>query len=149
VLSELERTRPRRSWIAICAWIRTSPPASSCRWASSSASAAGARPFRHALLRAAVEKSVSDKLRADVHAAAFRFYRAATARRRSSGGRARVSRRRRRLSRRGRALYLELADARAERHRYVDAESLYSRALGQLDESELRPADGRCFAAGR
>jgi len=35
-------------------------------------------------------------------------------------------------------VYLDLADRARDRHRYVDAESLYSRALGQLDENELR-----------
>src|SRR4029079_18629219 len=33
---------------------------------------------------------------------------------------------------------LELADRARQRHRFVEAESLYSRALGQLDDSKLQ-----------
>jgi tetratricopeptide (TPR) repeat protein len=99
----------------------------------------GRAAFRHSLLRAAVEKSVSDKLRTEVHAAAFRFYRASTALEEAvrmgrvalhaagAGYRAEAA-----------PLYLDLADRARHRHRYVDAESLYSRALGQIDEGELR-----------
>ena len=99
----------------------------------------GRAAFRHSLLRAAVEKSVSDKLRTEVHAAAFRFYRAATALEEAvrlgrvalhaagAGYRADAA-----------PVYLDLADRARARHRYVDAESLYSRALGQIDESDLR-----------
>jgi tetratricopeptide (TPR) repeat protein len=99
----------------------------------------GRAAFRHSLLRAAVEKSVSDKLRAEVHAAAFRFYRAATGLEDAvregrvelhdagDGYRAEAA-----------PVYLDLADRARARHRYVDAESLYSRALGQIDEADLR-----------
>jgi len=99
----------------------------------------GRAAFRHTLLRAAVEKSVSDKLRTEVHAAAFRFYRGATGLEEAvrlgrvalhaagAGYRAEAA-----------PVYLGLADRARGRHRYVDAESLYSRALGQIDESELR-----------
>ena len=99
----------------------------------------GRAAFRHSLLRAAVEKSVSDKLRTEVHAAAFRFYRAATGledavrlgrvalHAAGAGYRAEAA-----------PIYLDLADRARQRHRYVDAESLYSRALGQIDESDLR-----------
>jgi tetratricopeptide (TPR) repeat protein len=100
----------------------------------------GRASFRHALLRVAVEKSVSDRFRADIHAAAFRFYRsettlddgvrlprlafhAAAAGYRASAG----------------PVYLDLADRARRHHAYVEAETLYSRALGQLDESEQRP----------
>ncbi len=48
------------------------------RWGCSSASAAGAPRSGTRCCAASVEKSVSDKLRAEIHAAAFRFYRAAT-----------------------------------------------------------------------
>jgi tetratricopeptide (TPR) repeat protein len=99
----------------------------------------GRAAFRHSLLRAAVEKSVSDKLRTEVHAAAFRFYRAATGledvvrlgrvalHAAGAGYRAEAA-----------PVYLDLADRARQRHRYVDAESLFSRALGQIDESDLR-----------
>jgi tetratricopeptide (TPR) repeat protein len=99
----------------------------------------GRAAFRHALLRAAVAKSVSDRLRAEVHAAAFRFYRAATAI--DEGVRlARVALHAAGAGYHAEAapLYLELADRARHRHRYVEAESLYSRALGQLAEGELR-----------
>ena len=99
----------------------------------------GRAAFRHSLLRAAVEKSVSDKLRTEVHAAAFRFYRAAKGLEEAvrlgrvalhaagAGYRAEAA-----------PVYLDLADRARARHRYVDAESLYSRALGQIDETDLR-----------
>jgi len=94
--------------------------------------------FRHALLRAAVEKSVSDRLRAEVHAAAFRFYRAAAI---EEGVRlARLAFHAAGAGYRAEAapIYLELADRARQRHRYLEAESLYSRALGQLGEADKR-----------
>src|SRR6185436_2251214 len=99
----------------------------------------GRAAFRHALLRSAVEKSVSDKLRAGVHAAAFRFYRAATGLD-ESVRMARLASHAAGAGYRGEAapLYIELAEHARERHRYVDAESLYTRALGQLDDDDLR-----------
>ena len=109
----------------------------------------GRASFRHALLRAAVEKSVSDRLRADIHAAAFRFYR--------SGDQLDDGVRLPRLAfhaaaagYRGEAapVYLDLADRARRRHAYVEAESLYSRALGQLDEpASCGHAWSRCAAA--
>ncbi|HXU06888.1 MAG TPA: protein kinase, partial [Polyangia bacterium] len=100
----------------------------------------GRAAFRHTLLRAAVEKSVSEKLRADVHAAAFRFYRAATGFE-EFVRKARLASHAASAGYRGEAapLYVELAEHARERHRYVDAESLYTRALGQMDEGDLRP----------
>ena len=99
----------------------------------------GRAAFRHTLLRAAVEKSVSDKLRAGVHAAAFRFYRAATGFD-EAVRMARLASHAAGAGYRGEAapLYIELAEHARERHRYVDAESLYTRALGQLDDDDLR-----------
>ena len=99
----------------------------------------GRAAFRHALLRAAVEKSVSDKLRAEVHAAAFRFYRAAAGVD-DAVRKARLASHAAGAGYRAEAapLYIELADHARERHRYVDAESLYTRALGQLDDADLR-----------
>jgi eukaryotic-like serine/threonine-protein kinase len=99
----------------------------------------GRAAFRHALLRAAVEKAVSDQLRGEVHAAAFRFYRAAAdiddgvrlprlaLHAASAGYRAEAA-----------PVYLDLADRARHRHRYVEAESLYSRALGQLEDGQLQ-----------
>jgi tetratricopeptide (TPR) repeat protein len=99
----------------------------------------GRAAFRHALLREAVEKSVSDKLRAEVHAAAFRFYQAT----KSADESFRIARLAAHAAGAGyRAeaapLYLELADRARQRHRYVDAESLYSRGIAQLDAADLR-----------
>jgi tetratricopeptide (TPR) repeat protein len=98
----------------------------------------GRAAFRHALLRAAVEKSVSDRLRAEVHAAAFRFYRTATGLD-ESVRLARVASHAAGAGYRAEAapVYLDLADRARQRHRYIDAESLYTRALGLLDESDL------------
>ena len=100
----------------------------------------GRAAFRHTLLRAAVEKSASDKLRADVHAAAFRYYRVATGFD-ETVRKARLASHAASAGYRGDAapLYIDLAEHARERHRYVDAESLYTRALGQLDEGDLRP----------
>ena len=100
----------------------------------------GRAAFRHSLLRAAVEKSVSDKLRAEVHAAAFRFYRAATKPGGSRPAGPRLAFHAAGAGYRAEAapVYLDLADRARGRHAYVDAESLYSRALGQLDETDLR-----------
>jgi tetratricopeptide (TPR) repeat protein len=95
--------------------------------------------FRHTLLRAAVEKTVSDALRPQIHGAAFRYYRDARGMEESA-----------RLPRlalhaagagyRGEAalLYLELADRARQRHAYTEAESLYSRSLSHLDRTDLR-----------
>ena len=100
----------------------------------------GRTAFRHSLLRSAVEKSVSDRMRASVHAAAFRFYQAASgleegvrlprlAFHAASAGHADEAAK----------LYLELAARARSRHAYVEAEALYSRALGQLPDSALAP----------
>jgi tetratricopeptide (TPR) repeat protein len=100
----------------------------------------GRTAFRHSLLRSAVEKSVSDRLRASVHAAAFRFYQAASGLEES----VRLPRLAFHAASAGHAdeaakLYLELAARARSRHAYVEAEALYSRALGQLPESALAP----------
>ena len=101
----------------------------------------GRAAFRHALLRAAVEKSVSDKLRTQIHAAAFRFYRSANAKSLDDSVRLpRLAFHAAGAGYRAEAapIYLALANQARERHRYVDAEALYSRALGQLDENDER-----------
>jgi tetratricopeptide (TPR) repeat protein len=99
----------------------------------------GRAAFRHSLLRASVEKSVTDRMRAAVHAAAFRYYRAA-------GGRIDDGVRLPRLAlhaasaghaAEAAALYLELAERVRSRHAYVEAEALYSRALAHLDEGNV------------
>jgi tetratricopeptide (TPR) repeat protein len=98
----------------------------------------GRTAFRHSLLRSAVEKSVSDRLRASVHTAAFSFYQKASgieetvrlprlAFHAASAGYADAAA----------TLYLDLAARARLRHAYVEAEALYSRALGQLPESAL------------
>jgi tetratricopeptide (TPR) repeat protein len=99
----------------------------------------GRSAFRHSLLRAAVEKSVSDRMRFQVHAAAFRFYRAAT----SMEENVRLPRLALHAASAGHAdqaaeLYLDLADRARSRHAYVDAEALYSRSLAQPAEGHLR-----------
>ena len=79
VLSELERTvRRPASWMPTCAWIAHVATRQLVSMGLFKRQRGGRAAFRHSLLRAAVEKSVSDRLRAEVHAAAFRFYRAAT-----------------------------------------------------------------------
>ncbi|HEY7376256.1 MAG TPA: AAA family ATPase, partial [Polyangia bacterium] len=98
----------------------------------------GRASFRHALLRTAVEKSVSDRLRTEVHAAAVRFYWTGDAE--DSVHLLRLAFHAAGAGNRDMAapLYLRLADRARQGHRYVDAESLYSRALSQLDE-EAQP----------
>jgi tetratricopeptide (TPR) repeat protein len=97
----------------------------------------GRAAFRHALLRTAVEKSVSDRLRTEVHAAAVRFYWAPDIE--DSVHLLRLAFHAAGAGNRDLAapIYLELANRARSRHRYVDAESLYSRALTQLEEAEL------------
>jgi tetratricopeptide (TPR) repeat protein len=95
--------------------------------------------FRHSLLRAALEKSASDRMRSQVHAAAFRFYRAAT----SIDESIRLPRLALHAASAGHAeeavvLYLELADRARSRHAYVEAEALYSRSLDQPTQDDLR-----------
>jgi len=99
----------------------------------------GRAAFRHTLLRASVEKSVSDKLRSEIHAAAFRFFRAATGID-DAVRLARLASHAAGAGYRGEAApaYLDLADRARQRHRYVEAESLYSRALSQLVEDDRR-----------
>ena len=104
----------------------------------------GRTAFRHSLLRSAVEKSVSDRLRADVHAAAFRFYEAASRMEDS----VRLPRLAFHAASAGRAdaaapVYLELAERARNRHAYVEAEALYSRALGPASRDRPGPAGER------
>jgi tetratricopeptide (TPR) repeat protein len=99
----------------------------------------GRATFRHALLRAAVEKSVSDRVRSDVHAAAFRYYRGAA----GLDDSVRLPRLALHAAAAGyrdeaAPLYLALADRARLRHAYVEAESLYSRSLSQMTEGRLR-----------
>jgi tetratricopeptide (TPR) repeat protein len=99
----------------------------------------GRAAFRHSLLRAAVEKSVSDRMRASVHAAAFRYYQ--TARGTIDDG-VRLPRLALHAASAGyrdqaAALYLDLAARARSRHAYVEAEALYSRALSHLADDDL------------
>jgi hypothetical protein len=80
----------------------------------------GRAAFRHSLLRAAVEKSVSDGLRGQVHAAAFRYYRTVA----GMDDGARLPRLAFHAAAAGYSseaapLYLDLADRARKRHSYV------------------------------
>jgi tetratricopeptide (TPR) repeat protein len=99
----------------------------------------GRSAFRHSLLRAALEKSASERMRAQVHAAAFRFFRGAT----SIDESIRLPRLALHAASAGHTseavdLYLELADRARSRHAYVEAEALYSRSLAVSVEGDLR-----------
>jgi hypothetical protein len=93
--------------------------------------------FRSPLLREAVGRTVPPALEAAVHAAAFRFYRAAAD---GPPGR-RLSRLARHAAACGQAgvaagAYLRLAQDRAARHDYLAAEDLFTRALEQVPEDD-------------
>ncbi len=93
--------------------------------------------FRHALVREAVALTVSPEERVRIHAAAFAHYRDAAdipdERRRPlvAEHAARAG-----LHREAGEAYLELAVRSSRRHAYLDAETLYSRALDQIDAGE-------------
>jgi tetratricopeptide (TPR) repeat protein len=98
----------------------------------------GRAAFRHTLLRAAVEKTVSESLRAAVHGAAFRYYRGATHLEEST----RLPRLALHAAGAGykdeaAALYMTLADGARRRHAYSEAEALFSRVLGCLERTDL------------
>ena len=100
----------------------------------------GRAAFRHSLLRAAVEKSVSDRLRDPGSRRRVPLLPGGHGhgRRRASPA-ARVSRGERRLPRaRPRPCTSISPTARDSRHAYVEAETLYSRSLGHLEEADLR-----------
>ena len=96
--------------------------------------------FRNELVRETVARSLPEAERARLHRAAFRFYEAngaATDRlllprlafHAASAG----------MKGEALALYLDLAESARGRHAYLDAETLYTRALGLLDAAdELR-----------
>ncbi len=96
--------------------------------------------FRNELVREAVARTLPEAERARIHRAAFRFYEsrsAATERQllpRLAFHAASAGMREEAL-----ALYLDLAESARGRHAYLDAETLYTRALELLDATdELR-----------
>lgn len=104
--------------------------------------APGRARFRHALIRDAVAESVPAALRTAVHRAAAQLHRrAAPAGRAAAGGERDEHRLAEHAGLAGDAdagpLYLALAERARASHAYVDAETLYSRALDQLSESAL------------
>jgi tetratricopeptide (TPR) repeat protein len=143
ILSELERTSVAAGAAAVEAELNLDPHVATRQLLAMGVFKrlrGGRTAFRHSLLRAAVEKAVSDRLRAQVHAAAFRYYRGA----RSLDDGVRLPRLALHAAEAGYAaeaapLYADLADRARRHHAYVEAESLYSRALGYLAEAELRP----------
>ena len=103
--------------------------------------------FRNEMMREAVARTVAEALGARVHAAALAYHRTAdlpdaTRLPRLAWHAAAVGERREAA-----AAYLDLADAARQRHAYLDADLLYSRALDQLDEGDeggrLRASQGR------
>jgi predicted Ser/Thr protein kinase len=103
--------------------------------------APGRARFRHALIRDAVAESVPAALRTTVHRAAARFHREHA----PAGHAHAASERAHRLAEHAGlagdpdagALYLALAERARASHAYVDAETLYSRSLGHLSETDL------------
>jgi tetratricopeptide (TPR) repeat protein len=93
--------------------------------------------FRNAVTREAVAKTVTDALRPRIHRAALAYYRRAPiadatrlprlAWHASQAGERRESA----------ATYLVLAERARERHDFLEADLLYTRALAELDETEL------------
>jgi tetratricopeptide (TPR) repeat protein len=97
--------------------------------------------FRHALVREAVALTVSPEARQRIHRAAFEHYRDAAdipderrgplvAEHAAKAG----------LSRQAAEAYLGLAARSSQRHAYLDAETLYSRALDHLAPAERQGA---------
>jgi tetratricopeptide (TPR) repeat protein len=93
--------------------------------------------FVHALVRAAVDRSVPEAVRQPVHHAALRFYRDGA----ELPGLERLARLARHAAGAGLraealAYYLALAERARERHEYLDAEALYGAALAQTTDAE-------------
>lgn len=104
--------------------------------------------FRHQLIREHVAGSTSEEMRQHIHEACFRYYQQAKsmpdqqrlprlARHAAAGGAGEVAAR----------LYLDLAIQASRRHTYIDAESMYTRALAFLPEDDrvrrMRAFSGR------
>ena len=103
--------------------------------------------FRNAVTREAVAKTVADALAGRVHRAALDYYRNA-----AQPDATRLPRLAWHASRAGErresaATYLLLAERARERHNYLEADLLYTRALAELDDAEdegrLRAFKGR------
>jgi tetratricopeptide (TPR) repeat protein len=96
--------------------------------------------FRHAMVREAVRGATSEALRAQVHNAAFRFYRGAGEVMSDSERLPRLAFHAAKAGLRDEAsaLYLQLAERARSRHAYLEAESLYSQALQLLPEDDDR-----------
>ncbi|WP_224364971.1 serine/threonine-protein kinase [Hyalangium versicolor] len=96
--------------------------------------------FRNELVREAVARTLPEAERARLHRAAFRFFES----RRAAHEKQQLPRLAFHAATAGMreealALYLDLAESARGRHAYLDAETLYSRALGLLDPAdELR-----------
>jgi eukaryotic-like serine/threonine-protein kinase len=94
--------------------------------------------FRNELIRESVARMVDEKLATRVHEAALSFHRAGpkelTGNLSARAWHAAAAGHREEAA----AAYLRLAEAARERHRYLEAELLYTRCLGQLDENDLR-----------
>jgi hypothetical protein len=92
--------------------------------------------FRNAVTREAVAKTVADALGTRIHRAALRYYRAcalpdATRLPRLAWHASRAGERKECAS-----TYLLLAERARERHDYLEADLLYSRALAELDDGD-------------
>jgi tetratricopeptide (TPR) repeat protein len=100
----------------------------------------GSLGFRHAMVREAVSSAVAEGLRRQVHNAAFRFYREASARVVEAERLPRLAFHAAKagLLEQAAGLYLELAERARSRHAYLEAESLYSQALQLLPEDDDR-----------
>jgi hypothetical protein len=107
----------------------------------------GAFSFRNGVLRESVAGGVTDTLAERIHRAALAFYR--TAPLAEATRTARLAWHAARAGERGEAAaaYLSLAEAARERHRYLDADLLYTQALEQLDpaaeDRRLQACKGR------
>ena len=96
--------------------------------------------FRHAMVRDAVRGATTEAMRAQVHSAAFRFYRGAGDVMSESERLPRLAFHAAKAGLRDEAsaLYLQLAERARSRHAYLEAESLYSQALQLLPEDDDR-----------
>ncbi len=109
--------------------------------------------FRHQLIREHIAHTTPEELRRQIHNACFRFFRSGDAsdpeilprlaRHAAEGGDSEIAA----------AMYLELAGNAANRHDYLDAEQMYSRALELLSrdayEARMKAYSGRGIVRSR
>ncbi len=112
--------------------------------------------FRNAMLRGAVEKAIPESLRLAVHRAAVRFYQTAEMPDNERLSRLALHAAAADMREEASTLYLTLADGARQRHDYLASETLYSRALELLAETDLprrmmarRGRGGMRFRIGR